>query len=88
MDHAERAAMREANPPVVDGAHSAHAYFDWRWKGCGFGQFSFHYDHETEKWSCSNEVMGPEASRKLLHAFADFVADNLAPVILEQDKRD
>jgi hypothetical protein len=75
------ASMKD-NPPTCEGVHSASAYFDWSWKGCGFGQLSFHYNHE--KWSCGTEMMGPEATRKLLHSFADFVADNLEGPIMEK----
>ena len=63
-------------PIVVHGLHHAGAYFDWGWKGCGFGQLSFDYDNETGKITCMNECMGREAVRQLLHAFADYVADN------------
>lgn len=81
MTPAERYALIDANTPEVDGVHYANCYFDWGWKGCGFGQFSFSFDSETGKWECSNELMSPERSRKLLHAFADYVADNLKPII-------
>ena len=72
------------NPPTCEGVHDGSAYFDWQWSGCGFGQFSFSYDRETGKWDCSNEMMKPESTRKLLHAFADYVADQLAPVIIKE----
>lgn len=62
-------------PIVVHGVHHAQAYFDWGWQGCGFGQLSFSMD-KGGKITCMNECMGREAVRKLLHAFADYVADN------------
>jgi len=79
--------MREANPPTVDGVHHANVYFDWSWKGCGFGQLSFNFDRDTQKWDCMHECMSPENVRKLLHAFADHVADNLTPVIEAENAR-
>lgn len=84
MTRDERYAVMDANLPVCDGVHSGDAYFDWGWKGCGFGQFSFSFDRETGKWDCSNEMMSPESTRKLLHAFADYVADQLAPMIIKE----
>ena len=84
MTQDERYAVMDANTPVCDSVHSASAYFDWGWKGCGFGQFSFSVDPKTGKWECSNEMMGPESARKLLHAFADYVADKLEPVIIKE----
>jgi hypothetical protein len=68
--------------PIVDDAMVANAYFNWSWKGCGFGQLSFSF--EDGKWSCSTEMMGPESTRKLLHAFADHVADRLEPILIEE----
>lgn len=65
--------------PFVNEVHSAGAYFTWGWKRCGFGELSFGV--KDGKWHCDTECMGPESVRKLLHAFADHVADNLTPVI-------
>lgn len=45
----ERKKLRDENPPVVDHLHYANSYFDWGWKGCGFGQLSFSIDRETGK---------------------------------------
>lgn len=64
-------------PIVIHGLHSGSAYFDWGWKGIGFGQLSFNYDRETGKLACMNECMGRESVRQLLHAMADYIADNV-----------
>ena len=76
MFRADRHAIMEANLPKCTGVHWAKGYFDWSWKGCGFGQFSFELS-EDGKFRAMNEGMGPESSRKLLHALADYIADNL-----------
>lgn len=83
MTAEERKTARDDNPPTCEGVHNASVYFDWSWIGCGFGQLRFNYIHETDMWTVDNECMGPESVRKLLHAFADHVADNLKPIILE-----
>lgn len=71
----ERGALMAANPPEVDSIFNASAYFDWGWKGCGFGQLSFHLDTKTDKITCSNECMSREMVRAILIAFANKVAD-------------
>lgn len=83
----ERRKLREANPPVCDNAYAANAYFDWYWDGCGCGQLRFGYNPDTNEWWADTEMMGPESTRKLLHAFADFVADKLAPSIEAERKQ-
>lgn len=83
LDREERQKIMDANPPVCDGIHYANTYLDWRWQGCGFGQLSFSFDRENG-WECSNEMMSPEAVRKILHAYADYVADQLTPVIIKE----
>lgn len=45
------------------------AYFDWGLESCGFGQFSFSYSKEKEKWYFGNECMGPESSYEIIKAF-------------------
>ena len=80
----EREETRKNNPPICTAVHFADAYFDWSWKGCGYGQLSFSIKDGV--WSCETECMGPEATRKLLHAFADHVADQLEP-ILDAERR-
>lgn len=87
MTREQREKTMKENPPVVTAAHGASAYFDWEWHGCGFGQLSFDFDRGTGLWECSNEGMDPDRVRKLLHAFADYVADNLKPVIEEENKQ-
>ena len=71
----EQQKLRDENPPKVDYVHYSNSYFDWGWKGCGFGQLSFSIDGETGNITCMNEYMGRDSVRKLLHAFADFIAD-------------
>ena len=71
----ERQQLKAENPPVVDWLHGANAYFDWGWKGCGFGQLSFSIDKATGRITCMNECMSRESVREILHAFADFIAD-------------
>lgn len=82
ISYEERQKLMADNPPVCTGVHGAQAYFNWSWKGCGFGQLTFSY--QDGEWSCDTEMMGPESTRKLLHAFADHVADNLKPIIEEE----
>jgi len=77
----EREVAMEENPPVVTSAWQANGNFSWEWTGCGFGGLSFGYDSEKKEWFCDTECMGPESTRMLLHAFADYVADQLKPVI-------
>ena len=69
--------------PTIDEVFSAGAYFSWDWPKCGFGQLSFSKEltENGVELTCMNECMNREAVRKLLHAFADFVADNV--VLLE-----
>lgn len=51
------------------------AYFDWYRNGTGFGQLSFSVDPTTKRITCENECMSRKSVRKILHAFADEVAD-------------
>lgn len=76
MTPEERKKIMVENPPLIAGIHSAGAYFDWQWQGCGFGQLSFNYDRETDAITCSDERMGKERVRTLLYALADHIADN------------
>jgi hypothetical protein len=77
MTPEERQAVKDANPPVVSELIWANVYFNWHWKGCGFGQLSFSQDKTTGELTCMNECMGRESVRKILHAMADYVADNV-----------
>ncbi len=88
MTYEERRKIKEMTDPVVDEVNYTNAYFNWSWPGCGFGQLSFGYDQTTKTWTCDNEGMGSNDVRRLLHAFAEHVADQLAPVIeAERDRR-
>lgn len=80
----ERNALIDSNTPEIEHIHDARAYFSWSWKGCGFGQLSF--DLEDGKWECDTEFMSPERTRKLLHAYADHIADQLTPIIIEEKR--
>lgn len=71
----ERAKLMAENPPEIDGIHNAHAYFDWGWQGCGFGQLDFRFDRDTGKFHIANECMSRERVRAILVAFANHVAD-------------
>lgn len=81
----ERQKLRDENPPEVSWLHSsnANAYFDWSWAGCGFGQLSFSMDRKTGQITCMNECMSRDSVRKILHAYADFIADRA--VLLDND---
>jgi hypothetical protein len=72
----ERYALMDANPPEIDAIHHANVYFDWAWKGCGFGQLSFSVDKETGKITCMNECMSRDRIRKILTSLANHIADN------------
>lgn len=74
MTPEERQAVMEANPPQVSYLHNAGTYFDWGWKGCGFGQLEVFLSKDGTL-IVENECMGRERVRKILHAWADFVAD-------------
>jgi hypothetical protein len=81
----ERQKLRDENPPEVHWAHSLNAYFDWGWKGCGFGQLSFSIDEDTGQITCMNECMSRESVRKILHSLADFIADRTVLLDNEDD---
>jgi hypothetical protein len=63
-------------PIVIDDIIGANAYFSWVWQGVGFGQLSFEKDTTTGEITCMNECMSRDSVRKLLHEFADYIADN------------
>jgi len=75
MTREERYALMDANPPEIDEIFYAGAYFNWGWKGCGFGQLSFDLNKETGVVTCMNECMSRESVRKILIAFANKIAD-------------
>ena len=74
-EHFEELASR-ANPTVT-GIAGSSVYFDWSWPHIGFGQLSFSLNEEGNQIVCYDECMGREAVRKLLHAYADFIADRV-----------
>lgn len=86
LTNEERAEVMRLNPPEVTWIHSGDAYFDWSWTACGFGQLSFSFDRETNVIQCSNECMGRDWVRTILHAFADFVADHAVLDDYNEDK--
>ena len=61
--------------PTIEFLFGFNMYCDWHWPGCGFGQLDFKFDPETNQIHCGNECMSRDAVRKMLHSFADFVAD-------------
>ena len=66
--------MMQETPEIGDVFRSS-VYFDWVWKHCGFGQLSWYID-ENGSIQMSNEGMNRERIRKILHSYADYVADN------------
>lgn len=83
--------------PIVTSVHTSRAYFDWSWEGCGFGQLSFSFDPRPGDLTCMNERMGRNSVRKLLHAYADYIADrvilldnpdDIPPVDIKDELRD
>lgn len=75
MTREERYALMDANPPEIGSIHHGSAYFDWGWKGCGFGQLSFEVNRETQEITCMNECMSRESVRKILISLANHIAD-------------
>jgi hypothetical protein len=74
MNQDERKATMDANLPEVTSIHSTSFYFNWSWKGCGFGQMSMSI--VDGKLEAMDEYMSRESVRKLLIAYANHVADN------------
>lgn len=74
-----RHASRD-EPFEIGDIHNCAAYFDWHKAGCGFGQLSFAL-HEG-RLTCMNECMSRKSVRKILHAFADKIADEV--VLLDE----
>lgn len=72
----ERLKLMAENPPEIGGIHWGNAYFDWSWKGCGFGQLDFRIDRETGTIRIANECMDRERVRSILVAFANHIADH------------
>ena len=70
-----RNLLANSSLPTFTMAHSFYMYGDWFWPGCGFGQIDFIFDEEKNTLTCSNECMSRNSVRKILHAFADFIAD-------------
>lgn len=68
--------LKEITAPKIGAVFSGNAYFSWGWKNWGFGQLSFATDEETGEIHIGNECMSRERVRAILHAFADYVADN------------
>jgi hypothetical protein len=74
MTPEERRAIINANQPTVSLAHSAQTYFNWEWTGCGFGQLEVFLSKDGTL-VVENECMGRDRVRKILHAWADYIAD-------------
>lgn len=63
----------ERREPQIETLHFSNVYFSWCWEGVGFGQFSVNL--RDGKLEANNEIMSRESVRKLLHSWADYVAD-------------
>lgn len=61
--------------PHINSIYSTNIYFGWGWYTCGFGQLAVKYDEDTNRITCMNECMGRKSVRKMLHAYADYLAD-------------
>ena len=72
----ERNKLMAENPPEIHGLHWGNCYFDWGWKGCGFGQMDFRFDRDAGTLHVANECMSRESVRAILIALANHIADN------------
>lgn len=75
MSMEERLKVMSENPPKIDSVHHGYAYFDWAWKGCGFGQLDFRVNRKEGTIHIANECMSRERVREILVAFANHIAD-------------
>jgi hypothetical protein len=64
----------DTDPEIIQ-LHNSGAYFTWGWENFGFGQFSVSF--ADNKLTASNETLSRESVRKLLHQWADYVADRV-----------
>lgn len=71
---ADRIEALEKDDTEIGHINKMNLYFDWSMEGVGFGQLLF--TSEQGKIFCENECMSREAVRKILRAFAEYVADN------------
>jgi hypothetical protein len=69
-------ATHDANTPQVTCVHYGQTFFDWSWNGCGFGQLEILFNKDGDLIA-HNEMMSRDSVRKLLHAWADFIADRV-----------
>jgi hypothetical protein len=76
MTPEERSQIMADHPPEIGSIHWGSCYFDWSWKGCGFGQLDFRVDRETGTIAIANECMSRDRVRTILRALADHIADN------------
>ena len=76
LTHYERAQLAEKEVPEIDGVHAADIYIDWGWTHKGFGQLRVYINKTDGKIHIDDEYIRRESVRKILHAFADYVADN------------
>ena len=74
MTNEERQALKDCSTPEVTAIHRTSFYFDWCWEGCGFGEMSMRI--VDGKLEAQDEFMSRESVRKLLIAYANYVADN------------
>ena len=79
---AQATAPREPTPTAE--IINAGGYFNWSWQGVGFGQLSFSIEDGAPLFH--TECMGRVSVRKLLHAFADAVADQHDQIAAQEKK--
>ncbi len=75
MTPEERLQLMAENSPEIGAIHWGNAYFDWSWKGCGWGQLDFRVDTDTGAIHIANECMSRERVRTILVALANHIAD-------------
>lgn len=76
MNISERIALMNASNPEIETIVWSNIYVNWSWPGKGFGQLDVRTDQdEPGVIRVDNECMDRESVRKILHAWADFIAD-------------
>lgn len=64
LSYEERLKIMAENPPEIYSIHWGSAYFDWGWKGCGFGQLDFRIS-EDGTIRVANEYMSRDKVRAI-----------------------
>lgn len=60
--------------PRITAVHGASVYFAWEWPGTGFGELAF--TMTGSKIAVDAEGMGPDETRQILYALANYVAEH------------